>query len=486
MTQQKAAQSRSKKFVKDLGIYAIGNLGSKLITFLLIPFYTHYITDTADYGYYELAMTISFCFVPLLCFQMNDGGFRLLIETDEIDRHRSIISFITRTILTNSLIITLLAIGFNIIHPIKFLPYILAYGITLTIYEVTVQVTRGLGHTKTFVAVGIFNAFSTAVLSIILLAGAEMGVDGIFSAAICARIITLIFVDSRLKLFKTYIRRRYISRTITNELLKYSLPLIPVALCWWFITANNQFLIERYLGLTETGFYGLACRFTGILYILCNIFYQTWQQNAIEQYKSPDRDKLFSAIFNVYLFILCAAVTLFPLVLRLIYPWMVSAEYQESSRYLFLNSIYVMVFALSAFFEIGYQCSKKTAKILPSLLIAICISVSCNALLIKHLGVYGVILSSIITFSFMAIYRAFDTRKFIHISFSAKNIIPICVVICSGLIFHTATTPIYDILTCLLAIVIFAVSSPLSIRQAIMARLRSKHGHTIIDKTNSL
>ena len=31
-----AQQNRGKKFVRDLGIYAVGNLGSKLITFLLV------------------------------------------------------------------------------------------------------------------------------------------------------------------------------------------------------------------------------------------------------------------------------------------------------------------------------------------------------------------------------------------------------------------------------------------------------------------
>ncbi len=467
--------SRSKKFLKDLGIYAIGNLGSKLITFLLVPFYTHYITNTADYGYYELTLTISFCFIPLLCFQMTDGGFRLLIETKELDRHRAIISFITKTLLTNSLFIILLAFAFNIFHPIKFLPYILAFGITQTVYEVTIQVARGLGHTKTFVAAGICNAFSTALLSIILLAGIGMGIEGIFTAAICAKIITLYFIDFRLKLFRTYIRRHFINRAISKELLKYSLPLIPVAFCWWLITANNQFFIERNLGLTENGFYGLACKFSGILYVFCNIFYQTWQQNAIEQYNSPDRDKFFSTIFNSYFFILCITVSAFPFIIRLVYPWLVGSEYQESSKYIFANSIYIMTFALSAFFEIGYQCSKNTARILPSLLFAICISISCNILLIKSLGIYGVICSSIITFAFLTIYRAIDTHKYIRIKFSAQNIVPACVMLLLCYIYHVQSSPLTDVASCFIASFISACFLPKNLKDSIFSKILRKH-----------
>ena len=47
------ASSRSSKFIKDIGIYAIGNIGSKLITFLMVPMYTHYI-NTSDFGYYDV------------------------------------------------------------------------------------------------------------------------------------------------------------------------------------------------------------------------------------------------------------------------------------------------------------------------------------------------------------------------------------------------------------------------------------------------
>lgn len=464
--------SRGKKFVKDLGIYAIGNLGSKLITFLLVPFYTHYITSTTDYGIYELAMTISFCFIPLLCFQMNDGGFRFLIETDDADRHRAIISFIARTLLINTTLIILLSVATSIIHPIRFLPYIVAYGISQTIYEVCIQLARGLKHTKLFVAAGLLNASLTAILSVILLAGLGMGIEGIFISAISAKVITLAFIDRKLDLSGKYIRMRHIDKSLSRELLKYSLPLIPVALCWWMISANNQFFIEHYLGLTDTGYYGLANRFSGILYILCVIFYQTWQQNAIEQYHSPNRDAFFSGIFNAYLYLLCILVTILPFAIRLNYGWLVGAEYQESSRYLYVNCFYVMAFALSAFFEIGYQCAKRTAKILPSLLMTLGISVLFNYLLIRRLGVDGVIYSSIISYVALLIYRAVDTKKYIAISFSKKSLIPLSITIAGCVYYNYSPTPVADIAGCIILTGLLLIFIPQQAKNILFSRLR--------------
>ena len=55
---------RGKQFLKSVGIYAVGNIGSKLITFLMIPLYTFFV-ETSEFGYYDLCLTAAyeFCFV---------------------------------------------------------------------------------------------------------------------------------------------------------------------------------------------------------------------------------------------------------------------------------------------------------------------------------------------------------------------------------------------------------------------------------------
>ena len=43
--------NRGKKFFKDFGIYSIGILGTRIVMFLMVPFYTYFIADTAKFGY---------------------------------------------------------------------------------------------------------------------------------------------------------------------------------------------------------------------------------------------------------------------------------------------------------------------------------------------------------------------------------------------------------------------------------------------------
>ena len=42
-----------KKLLRHTSVYGLGNILNKAVGFLLIPFYTHYLT-TADYGTLEL------------------------------------------------------------------------------------------------------------------------------------------------------------------------------------------------------------------------------------------------------------------------------------------------------------------------------------------------------------------------------------------------------------------------------------------------
>ncbi|MCM1292310.1 MAG: lipopolysaccharide biosynthesis protein [Bacteroides sp.] len=470
--QENKPKSRSKKFIKDLGIYAIGNLGAKFITFLLVPLYTHCIHNTSNYGYYELAVTVAFCFIPILSFQMNDGGFRFLIENKNFYRQRAIISFILPTIFYNSLILTAICGVISIFHPIPFLPYILAYGIIQTFYEVITQLIRGLGHTKLFVAGGITNSLLTALFSLFFLLGLHMDIDGIMLAAICARTATILAICIKGRIFKSYLRPRFQKKALSKALLKYSLPLIPVALGWWLIGANNRFFIEHYLGLTDTGYYGIVCQFTGILYILCFIFYQTWQQNAIEQYNSPGRDAFFSSIFNNYLYVLLILVAVFPYALRINYFWLVGQAYQPSGQYLFLNSVFVMISAIANFFDIGYQCAKRTARILPSLFAMVLINIGFNFLLVKPLGINGIIISSIIAFTFLAVYRAIDTRKFFKITPDSSVIFPFITFIAAFIFYYFPFTFLSDSIAVCVICIIAIITLPKSIKTTISNKIK--------------
>ena len=74
-------------------------------------------------------------------------------------------------------------------------------------------------------------------------------------------------------------------------------------------------------------------------------------------------------------------------------------------------AISALLFAVSAFFDMGYQCAKDTARTLPAITLSAVINVVSNYVLVQIWGVWGVIATSIITYTVLVIYRWFDMRR---------------------------------------------------------------------------
>ena len=54
--------SKTEYLAKNTLIFAIGNFSTKLIAFILVPFYT-YVLTTEEYGVIILKFSLSLCFV---------------------------------------------------------------------------------------------------------------------------------------------------------------------------------------------------------------------------------------------------------------------------------------------------------------------------------------------------------------------------------------------------------------------------------------
>ena len=186
--QQAGTQSRSTKFLKDIGIYAIGNLGSKIITFLMLPLYTHFVAP-ADYGYYNICLTVVLLLLPFTTLQLRDGAFRFLLDTETDEQRERIVTGTYKTLLTNLLLWVGAAIIISLLANIDYFWYTVAFLLSFSLQEVVAQVIRGLGNNKAYVAVGILASLGIGIFSVIFVVWMNMGIKGIFLANIIARVL---------------------------------------------------------------------------------------------------------------------------------------------------------------------------------------------------------------------------------------------------------------------------------------------------------
>ena len=72
----KEKPTKYKRLVTDTIVFALGNLGSKVILFFMVPLYTNYMT-TEEYGTSDLVFTVAQLLVPfvsVLLLRTGKGG----------------------------------------------------------------------------------------------------------------------------------------------------------------------------------------------------------------------------------------------------------------------------------------------------------------------------------------------------------------------------------------------------------------------------
>lgn len=462
--------SRAKKFITDILVYAVGTLGSKLITFMLVPLYTFFVA-AEEYGYYDISLSVTMVLMGVVCFQMYDGTFRFLIDAKDDDEKRSIITSVFYIVIRNSLIMLSIAYVLSLFYTIPYLWFIATLMILMGLYEIQTNIYRGIGLNKYFAIAGILTSFLLFILVLIFVVWLKMGILGIFIANILARLMSLSFIELKLGVLKKYLSLKSVSSTTSSKLLKYCLPLMINGLCWWIINGSDKVFICNYIGLEENGKYAVVVKFASILMFLSTIFYKAWQENALQQYNSPDRNKFFSSIFNTYVYGMCFLVMAFCFGLKIIYPWIVDSNYSDNIVYLYPLAFSSMVYCISTFFELGYQCSRNTARSMPSIMIAGGVNLVLNFILIKIFGTFGIISSSILSFGILLVYRAIETRRYFKITISLKSWLMLAFVIASGVAFYYTETILSNILYLLVIISVSLVFMPAEIRDKARAKI---------------
>ena len=319
---------------------------------------------------------------------------------------------------------------------IQHLGYAVGLLIAMSLQEVYSQVFRGLGNNRAFVMVGILSALGIGVFSVIFVAYLHWGIRGIFLANIIARLLALVLVEAKVRLITRHTSWNIRIGKVGRDIIRYTLPLLPGSLCWWLTGSSDRLFVTHFLGLDVNGVYAVAIRFTGIINTLAIIFYQAWQETAILQYHSPDRDRFFSRMFNSYIFLLGIILVGYVFLLKVNYGWLVAPQYHQSLNYIYPLGLSAVLFALSAFFDMGYQCAKDTSRTLPAIVLSAVINVILNFMLIKPLGVYGVILTQVITYTVLFTYRWHDMRRYFVLKSSSRSLVPVIVMLLSAIPFY--------------------------------------------------
>lgn len=407
-----------KKLFSNSLIFAIGNLGSKLIVILLVPLYT-YTLSTTEYGATDIITTTSNLVLPLITLSIYEAVLRFTMDKD-YDKEKVLTSGFFITLVGNLFLLLMIPIIKNLTNN-DYLVYFYLLLMIQTFQSLLSQYVRAVGKVKEFAINGILNAFLVGSFNVLFLVKLKYGISGYLLSIIIAGFISVVYLSVVSEVIKI-VKIRKFDLVLSKTLIKYSIPLIPNSFMWWVINTSNRYFIVYFIGMSENGLFSVANKIPSILSIFQSIFFQAWQLSAIDEYDSENKDKFYSNVFNffsAFMIIVTSGILLF---LRIIIRYILSPEYYLSWKYVPFLLIGILFSSFSSFYGTNYIAAKKTSGVLTSSLLGAAINVFLCYILIPGFGVNGASFATMTSFLFMWGYRVFDTRKMINIDVKWKKL----------------------------------------------------------------
>lgn len=401
-------------------IFAIGSLGARLITFLLVPLYTNVLT-TDQYGTADLVITCGNMLVPIFSLVIQDSVLRFGLSNNN-DKG---------TIIKNGFIVAIIGSIFAVavtplfgLYPAvsEWKWYLLAVCITNILSNILFSYTKAIEKNKLYSIAGIINAAILAGANVIFLVVLKLEVKGYLIANIISHILSVIFLLLFTGAIKESVKSKF-DRKLLIEMIKYSAPLIVNNISWWVLNSSDRIMIDHYCSTSSLGLYTAASKIPALLSIVTTIFSQAWTVSAIKEY-DEDRDKMFYSnifkAFSLLMFMGCAAIVLITKPLMKLY---VGKEFYSSWKYVPLLVVGAVYFAYSSFFGAMYGAVKKNFSIAMTTFVAAAVNIIINLMLLPVIGVFAAVLSTAISYFVIGIYRMLNSQKYYHFDINYKRFI---------------------------------------------------------------
>lgn len=401
-------------------IFAIGTFGSKLLVFFLMPLYTNVLSD-AEYGISDLLQQSANLLVPLVTFGITDAVIRF-----GLDRKVRNSEVLTTGILTLLAGFVLLFLCYPLL---SLIPGLDGYTTLLCVFvmmsslrQLFQQFVRAKGHIKLYAVDGILSTAMTLLFTIVFLLGFQWGVEGYLAAIVCAdgcSCLFLLFNGRILRYFHpSYLR----GKTTAQEMLRYSIPMIPNTVFWWVTTVSSRYIITAVMdeGTSVNGLYAAAYKWPSAIILISTIFMNAWQMSAISEEKG--RARFFTQVFrslSSLVFIVGSFLILFSKVITKI---MVADSYYESWTYIPLLSVATVYSCMVTFLGTVYIVNKKSILSLATTAAGAVVNVALSFVLITHYGGNGAAFAMFASYFVVFLLRAYDTKRFIHMHLGALRL----------------------------------------------------------------
>lgn len=443
---------REKTLIKNTILYAITNFIPKILSFVMLPLYSYYISID-DYGKFDMIFATISILLPIVTMQINEGLYRFLMDAKTEKETSSIISTAIYINFRNILIFCIL--GSSTLYVFHFqygfyTGFLLIASIVLNLGQ---QIARGLKENVIYSISGVLNTFLIVFFNLIFIILLKMKIEALFLSLLCASIFTIIYLERKLRIHR-FINFQDCDKKLSREIITYSVPLLLNSINWWIMNLADRYIIGSFLGVSANGTYAVANKLPTILMMLNSIFYLSWQDTSINEHNSIDKDKFYTKMLNLYIKLQFSALIVLLGCTKFILKIMLDKTYFNSWKYIPLLYYGAIFLGLSSFYGVAYITSKNTKGTFTTSLYGALVQIITVIFLISKLGIQAASLATMLSFLTMWITRIYQTREVFKVKIHSKSFSLLIIISVIYTFLYYYDNQIVDILKFIISLVI--------------------------------
>lgn len=410
-----------KYLLKNLGIMTLSNLGSKILSFLMVPLYTRVLT-TEEYGMYDFYVTTILLLTPLLSMNVLDAVIRFTLDKNSKPEKIFTIGFkfcFRAIVVCFGLVMVnqwTRAIDLFTEFPLFFLLY---FSLSM-VFDLLNQFARGLERLPDVAVAGVINTFILVSLNVLFLVVLKLGLTGYFAAYCCAFAVACVYLIARIKVWKYFDFSAFKYSDLQKDMVKYSAPMILQNIGSWINNLSSRYIVTVICGSAANGIFSVAYKIPSLMLVFQTIFNQAWTISAVKS-QEDGRDDFYDRVYSFYnlgFVLLCSCViSVNKIVARILF----SNEFYVAWRFAPFLIITVIFNSLAGLLGGILIARKKTNLIATTTLSGAVINLILNIAFVKVAGPLGAAIGSLVSYIVVWGYRLHQTIKLGEIQVDLKK-----------------------------------------------------------------
>lgn len=456
----------NNNLVKKTGLYLIGNISSKLVSFFLIPIYAFYVTaeDLGNYDYYQTIMLI---LVPFIFIAIWEAILKFLLKNEE--NKVQIIS--TSVIFVISICFVTVFIAYSINGVLKtnvenfnlIIMMILSYALAC-IWQ---YYARGLKRNNIYVISSIIGTLVNFFINILCLCVFNLGIKSLYIAYIISQSAIFIILEYNLQCIRS-VKFKYFNFKLLKEMLIFSSPLVLNLVSMWFISGFGRTLINKELGSEMQGLYAFANKFGIIINVFGSVISMALIEESIIKSREEGLGEYFSKTIQKLFMIFLSIIILAAPIITIFYKFIKTTQYYNSINMFAYFLLYATFMTMSTNVGAIFQTIEKTKFIFITTLLGSISTVIFSKMLISSMGIIGVAIGQILGAIVMLISRYKICNKYLKLKLDIKKILFMLFIYVLSVIVSIKTGIIISLVVLITNIVIILILNKEDIEEIIL------------------